>query len=379
MPARAFRRGAQRGTLSLGEFNLTWMLHTPLTKTLPVGLADSYASMRLEGRTRRHSRVLRDDHPPAGGHAAFRRCRQRGEITGMCDGRGVALRLEACAKTFPNGTRALEAVTLHVDRGETVVFLGPSGCGKTTLLRIIAGLEGPDAGGRVFFNGNDVTDVPIERRNVGMVFQSYALFPNMSVAENIGYGLKIRGMSGKRARARITELMELTGIGGGAAADRPALGRTTSTRSAGAGGGSASELFLLDEPPPRSTPRCASGCAESSIACCARLASPPSTSPTIRPRQWRLATASWSCATARLCKSDPPAASILNRRADLWRSSSAPPTSFRRPWRTDMLCFPEVACACRTARRGSRDGDAATGSDRNHRQRGRRFCGLSRL
>jgi putative spermidine/putrescine transport system ATP-binding protein len=132
----------------------------------------------------------------------------------MSDGRGVALRLEACAKTFPNGTRALEAVTLHVDRGETVVFLGPSGCGKTTLLRIIAGLERPDAGGRVLFNGNDVIDVPIERRNVGMVFQSYALFPNMSVAENIGYGLKIRGMSGKEREARIADLMELTGIRG---------------------------------------------------------------------------------------------------------------------------------------------------------------------
>ena len=78
--------------------------------------------------------------------------------------------------------RARSVVTLHVDRGETVVFLGPSGCGKTTLLRIIAGLEGPDPGGRVLFNAKDVTDVPIERRNVGMVFQSYALFPNMSVA-----------------------------------------------------------------------------------------------------------------------------------------------------------------------------------------------------
>jgi putative spermidine/putrescine transport system ATP-binding protein len=167
----------------------------------------------------------------------------------MSDGRGVALRLEACAKTFPNGTRALEAVTLHVDRGETVVFLGPSGCGKTTLLRIIAGLEGPDAGGRVLFNGNDVTDVPIERRNVGMVFQSYALFPNMSVAENIGYGLKIRGMSGKERGARITDLMELTGIGGleqrridqlsGGQRQRVALARAVAVHPS---------VLLLDEP-----------------------------------------------------------------------------------------------------------------------------------
>src|SRR5204863_3172504 len=125
-----------------------------------------------------------------------------------------ALALEACAKTFPDGTRALDPITLAVAGGETVVLLGPSGCGKTTVLRIIAGLEMPDAGGRVLFNGNDVTDIPIERRNVGMVFQSYALFPNMSVAENIGYGLKIRGMSGKERGARIAELMELTGIRG---------------------------------------------------------------------------------------------------------------------------------------------------------------------
>lgn len=167
----------------------------------------------------------------------------------MSDGRGVALRLEACAKTFPNGTRALEAVTLHVDRGETVVFLGPSGCGKTTLLRIIAGLERPDAGGRVLFNGNDVIDVPIERRNVGMVFQSYALFPNMSVAENIGYGLKIRGMSGKEREARIADLMELTGIRGleqrridqlsGGQRQRVALARAVAVHPS---------VLLLDEP-----------------------------------------------------------------------------------------------------------------------------------
>src|SRR6202795_3551980 len=115
-------------------------------------------------------------------------------MTGRANGHGVALHIAGCAKTFADGTRALEPVTLDIARGETLVLLGPSGCGKTTLLRIIAGLESPDAGGRVFFGGADVTALPIERRNVGMVFQSYALFPNMNVAENVGYGLRIRAL-----------------------------------------------------------------------------------------------------------------------------------------------------------------------------------------
>src|SRR6266700_1410888 len=108
-------------------------------------------------------------------------------------GHGASVRIETCGKTFADGTRALEPATLDIARGETLVLLGPSGCGKTTMLRIIAGLELPDAGGKVLFDGRDMTSVPIEKRNVGMVFQSYALFPNMSVADNIGYGLKIRG------------------------------------------------------------------------------------------------------------------------------------------------------------------------------------------
>ena len=90
---------------------------------------------------------------------------------------GTAIRLERCGKTFADGTRALDPVDLEFTAGETVVLLGPSGCGKTTTLRIVAGLELPDAGGRVLFDGADVTAVPIERRNVGMVFQSYALVP----------------------------------------------------------------------------------------------------------------------------------------------------------------------------------------------------------
>jgi putative spermidine/putrescine transport system ATP-binding protein len=162
---------------------------------------------------------------------------------------GVSLDLAACAKTFADGTHALEPVTLAIARGETVVFLGPSGCGKTTLLRIIAGLETPDPGGRVLFNGTDVTGIPIEQRNVGMVFQSYALFPNMSVAENIGYGLKVRGVAAKERAIRVAELTALTGIEGlahrridqlsGGQRQRVALARAVAVRPS---------VLLLDEP-----------------------------------------------------------------------------------------------------------------------------------
>jgi putative spermidine/putrescine transport system ATP-binding protein len=121
----------------------------------------------------------------------------------------VGIRLERCAKTFPDGTQALTPVDLEVKAGETLVLLGPSGCGKTTLLRIIAGLESPDAGGRVRFGADDVTALPIEKRNVGMVFQSYALFPNMSVAENVGYGLKVRKVEKAAAERRVAELLAM--------------------------------------------------------------------------------------------------------------------------------------------------------------------------
>ncbi|WP_315838248.1 ABC transporter ATP-binding protein [Bradyrhizobium prioriisuperbiae] len=162
---------------------------------------------------------------------------------------GAAVRVEACGKTFTDGTRALEPATLDIARGETLVLLGPSGCGKTTMLRIIAGLETPDAGGRVLFDGKDMTSVPIERRNVGMVFQSYALFPNMSVAENIGYGLKLRGVGRAERDARIKELVALTNIGGledrridqlsGGQRQRVALARAVAIRPG---------ILLLDEP-----------------------------------------------------------------------------------------------------------------------------------
>jgi putative spermidine/putrescine transport system ATP-binding protein len=124
----------------------------------------------------------------------------------------VSITLSACRKTFADGTRALEPFNLEIIAGETLVLLGPSGCGKTTTLRIIAGLEQPDPGGTVLFGATDVTSLPIEKRNVGMVFQSYALFPNMSVAENIGYGLRIRRRTRSDIDARVREMMALMRI-----------------------------------------------------------------------------------------------------------------------------------------------------------------------
>jgi putative spermidine/putrescine transport system ATP-binding protein len=164
-------------------------------------------------------------------------------------GHGASVRIESCGKTFADGTRALEPATLDIARGETLVLLGPSGCGKTTMLRIIAGLELPDPGGKVLFDDKDMTSVPIEQRNVGMVFQSYALFPNMSVAGNIGYGLKIRGIRRDERAARVAELVALTNITGlenrridqlsGGQRQRVALARAVAIRPG---------ILLLDEP-----------------------------------------------------------------------------------------------------------------------------------
>jgi len=156
------------------------------------------------------------------------------------------IRLASVAKTFPDGTRALKTLDLEIADAETLVLLGPSGCGKTTLLRIIAGLEVPDAGGRVYFGGEDVTPLPIEKRNVGMVFQSYALFPNMSVAENVGYGLRIRGELTQAKVDELLALVQLEGFGSrrvdqlsGGQRQRVALARALAVRP---------RALLLDEP-----------------------------------------------------------------------------------------------------------------------------------
>ncbi|QCX49549.1 ABC transporter ATP-binding protein [Ralstonia pseudosolanacearum] len=124
----------------------------------------------------------------------------------------VPIRLRGCGKHF-GGQRVLDPLDLDIGAGETLVLLGPSGCGKTTTLRIVAGLEAPDAGGTVRFGDEEVTAHPIERRRVGMVFQNYALFPNLGVRGNVEYGLRIQRrrnrLSDAQIRARADALLDM--------------------------------------------------------------------------------------------------------------------------------------------------------------------------
>ncbi len=126
------------------------------------------------------------------------------------------LSLAALAKAY-GGTPAVADVSLDVAKGECIALLGPSGCGKTTTLRMVAGFIAPDAG-RISLAGRDITRDPPNRRNIGMVFQAYALFPHLSVAGNVGFGLEMRGVARNDAAARIGAALEMVGLS--AMADR---------------------------------------------------------------------------------------------------------------------------------------------------------------
>ena len=123
-----------------------------------------------------------------------------------------AVAFEQVRKDFGAFT-AIPDLTLRIEPGELVTLLGPSGCGKTTTLRMLAGLETPTAG-RILIGGEDVTRLPANRRDVSMVFQSYALFPHMSVAQNVAYGLESGGMKGGAVRDAVERGLDLVGLGG---------------------------------------------------------------------------------------------------------------------------------------------------------------------
>jgi len=159
----------------------------------------------------------------------------------------MALRIEHVSKSFGD-LRALIEVDLDFPHGQLICLLGPSGCGKTTLLRCIAGLETPSAG-RILLDGEDLTGVPAHRRNFGMVFQSLALFPHLSVGENIAYGLRIRGADAASRRRRAEELLELVRLPG--VIDRPVSQLSGGQRQRVAIARALAldpKLFLLDEP-----------------------------------------------------------------------------------------------------------------------------------
>lgn len=123
------------------------------------------------------------------------------------------LELKNIRKGFSNEEEVLKGISLAIEKGEFITLLGSSGCGKTTTLRIIAGLEMPDAG-QVFLDGKDVTALNPEDRDVNTVFQNYALFPHMNVADNIGYGLRLKKVPRTEIRRRVKEMLELVQLPG---------------------------------------------------------------------------------------------------------------------------------------------------------------------
>ena len=125
----------------------------------------------------------------------------------------VSLELKEIKKSFTEGEAVLDNISLEISKGEFITLLGSSGCGKTTTLRIIAGLEQPDAGS-VCLDGRDVTGLEPNQRDVNTVFQNYALFPHMNVAENIGYGLKLKKVPKSEIRKKVSQMLELVQLEG---------------------------------------------------------------------------------------------------------------------------------------------------------------------
>ena len=156
--------------------------------------------------------------------------------------------LDRLSKRYGTGAPAVDAVSLEVARGECIALLGPSGCGKTTTLRLVAGFVTPDAG-RILLEGRSIGAEPPHRRRIGMVFQSYALFPHLTVAGNVAFGLEMQAVPTAERRARVTEVLAMVGLDAlagrypaqlsGGQQQRVALARALVTRPS---------LLLLDEP-----------------------------------------------------------------------------------------------------------------------------------
>ena len=150
--------------------------------------------------------------------------------------RGTAVRLTDLHRVY-GGVAALDGLTLHIEPGEFVALLGPSGCGKTTALRCLAGLEDPDSGS-IEVGGHDLTRVSANKRDMGMVFQAYSLFPHMTARQNVEFGLELRGRDRATRRARTAEMLDLVGLDDARRQVRPpAVRRPAAARRPGPGPG----------------------------------------------------------------------------------------------------------------------------------------------
>ena len=168
-------------------------------------------------------------------------------MTPLATDRGLTVELSDLTRVY-GSVRALDGLTLHLAPGELVALLGPSGCGKTTALRILAGLDTATSG-TVSVGGRDLTRVPANKRDMGMVFQAYSLFPHMTVMDNVAFGLKLRGKDGASRRKRAGDMLELVGLGqhadryahqlSGGQQQRVALARALAVEPS---------VLLLDEP-----------------------------------------------------------------------------------------------------------------------------------
>jgi putative spermidine/putrescine transport system ATP-binding protein len=168
-------------------------------------------------------------------------------MTTTQNSQGVAVELRELRRSFGD-VHALDSMSLSIAPGELVVLLGPSGCGKTTALRVLAGLEDADSG-RIVVGGKDISGTPTNKRDMGMVFQAYSLFPHMTAAQNVAFGLRLRGISSRERDARAREYLELVGLGAqadryahqmsGGQQQRVALARALAIRP---------QVLLLDEP-----------------------------------------------------------------------------------------------------------------------------------
>ena len=184
-------------------------------------------------------------------------------------------------------TVVLKDLSIAVGAGEFVSLLGPSGCGKTTLLRLIAGLLTPELG-TISVGGRDLTRVAAHRRNIGVVFQNYALFPHLTVAENVAFGLKAQRAPKAEIEQRVREALALVRME--SFADRSvlgALGRAAAAHRGRARASSSSRRCCCSTSrSARSTASCARRCRSRCAICCAISALPRSSSPTTRTRRW---------------------------------------------------------------------------------------------